>query len=315
MWFDPPVQLSPLFFHDIETHLSPSLSSPLPPLCLQAIKGASSTEIILYSNGGGSGVIKSVKISKSDKTTTQGQHTRFVLRADTRQERNDWVEAFQTETEPFQRQHRLGSSTAYGGTTTVRSATTTNPTSSSSSSNSSASKTGGLNQTIRSPRSAGGLLLPQAYSECLMEGWMRRRADASRAWQRRYFMLVTIEKTKHRARHVELHWYTTLEMAQSQIGVRGCQGSVGLDDPTLVFHVKTASDGLAYRLPEPTATVFEMETMVHGSKVKELISPEDEASLGVWSEVLRPFVTIRSSASNGKIAGGGVVVSSSPGRG
>jgi len=143
---------------------------------------------------------------------------------------------------------------------------------------------------------------------------MRRRADASRAWQRRYFMLVTMEKTKHRPRHVELHWYTTLEMAQSQIGVRGCQGSVGLDDPTLVFHVKTSSDGLAYRLPEPTATVFEMETMVHGSKVKELISPEDEASLGVWLEALRPFVTIRSGASNGKIVSGGAVVSSSPGR-
>ena len=143
---------------------------------------------------------------------------------------------------------------------------------------------------------------------------MRRRSDASRAWQRRYFMLVMIEKTKHRPRHVELHWYTTLEMAQSQIGVRGCQGSVGLDDPTLVFYAKTASDGLSYRLPESTATVFEMETTVHGSKVKDLISPEDERSLGAWLEALRPFVTIRSSAGDGMFTSSAVVVTSSPGR-
>lgn len=143
---------------------------------------------------------------------------------------------------------------------------------------------------------------------------MRRRSDASRAWQRRYFMLVMVEKTKHRPRHVELHWYTTLEMAQSQIGVRGCQGSVRLDDPTLIFNAKTASDGLSYRLPEPTATVFEMETTVHGSKVKDLISPEDDGSLGAWLEALRPYVTIRSSAGNRMFANSAAVVISSPGQ-
>jgi len=127
-------------------------------------------------------------------------------------------------------------------------------------------------------------------------------------------MLVIIEKTKHRPRHVELHWYTTLEMAQSQIGVRGCQGSVGLDDPTLVFNAKTASDGLSYRLPEPTATVFEMETTVHGSKVKDFISPEDEGSLGAWLEALRPFVTIRNSAGDGLFASSALTVTSRPAR-
>jgi hypothetical protein len=106
-------------------------------------------------------------------------------------------------------------------------------------------------------------------------------------------MLIAVGKTKHRPEHFELHWYTTLEMAQSHIGIRGCQGSISLDDPYLVFCVTTAIHSPSYRLPEPAATVFEFEIMLHGSKVKELISPEDQESLSLWLNALQPLVPVR----------------------
>lgn len=234
-----------------------------------------------------------MKIGKRDKATTRGQHTRFIFRTGSQKERDEWVEAFQTETEPFQRHHRLGGCGIPGASQ----GRCNSPEVASAGSDPSVQGITKFLSQYRSPRSAGGLRpvaeVPQAHTSCLAEGWMRRRSYGSRGWQRRYFMLIAVGKTKHRPEHFELHWYTTLEMAQSHIGIRGCQGSISLDDPYLVFCVTTAIHSPSYRLPEPAATVFEFEIMLHGSKVKELISPEDQESLSLWLNALQPLVPVR----------------------
>lgn len=133
----------------------------------------------------------------------------------------------------------------------------------------------------------------------------------NRAWQRRYFMLLVVEKKKDQ-RRTELFWFTTQEMGQRmfEIGVPTQQGSVVLEESTS-FRVRTASDILTYRPPEPEATIFELEaytphsttTSGGGGKVRELISPEDEESLGYWMEALKPYVVQRESlrVTSGKV--------------
>lgn len=264
-----------------------------------AIKGSTPLDIILYSND--STAIKSVKISKTDKTMTRGTHTRYLLRATTKEERDDWLEALQTETGPFLRQQRLGSNTAtqihthtHMGTGTL----TTTTMGEGGNRTSTVVSGGGLahTQTVRSPRSAGGLFLQSREKtvcvyHCLAEGWMRRRSDVNRAWQRRYFMLLIVEKEKEKGsrkeqeqqKRTELFWFTTQEMSQRmfEIGVPTQQGSVVLDDATSL-RVRTSSDILTYRPPEPEATIFELS--------KELISPENGEALGYWMRCLKPYV-------------------------
>ena len=83
-----------------------------------AIKGPAptGTDILLYSHQGG--VIKSVKIRRSNRTMVQGARTRYLLRAASREERDEWLVALQQETPAMPRQQRLGS----GATTTTTAA-------------------------------------------------------------------------------------------------------------------------------------------------------------------------------------------------
>ena len=290
----------------------PPLSFPHTPH--QAIKGSSPTELILYSNF--NEVIKSVKISKAEKTMVQGTHKRYLLRASSREERDEWLEALQIEsTAPVHRQHRAGSNTATSystvtATTTIRSGgATTTSSGSSGSSGSSPSKTlgGGLTQTCRTPRSAGGMYgdtTKLCTYTCLVEGWMWRR-NVSRAWQRRYFMLLTVEKAKKQQdqkRTTELFWFTTKEMSERmyELGVPTAQGSVVLGEHT-TFYVRSPQAVAPYRLPETDATVFEIESLAPGGaspKTKELISPEDKENLACWIEALHPLVTMLKAGSN-----------------
>jgi hypothetical protein len=120
---------------------------------------------------------------------------------------------------------------------------------------------------------------------CIAEGWMRRRSDVSRSWQRRYFMLIVMEKKKDR--RVMLSYFTTQEMGQRMVdmGVSTEQGSIPMGEVT-AFRVKTPADVINYRPPDAKATVFEVEY----DRFRELVSPEDDVSLQYWLDALRPVI-------------------------
>lgn len=296
-----------------------------------AIKGPSptGTDILLYSHHGG--VIKSVKIRRSNRTMVQGTRTRYLLRAASREDRDEWLVALQQETPAMPRQQRFVSG---GATTTTAASTRTNSsglTTTSAAGTATATATG----TIRSPRSAGGLSglafglglgqhdgaagpngaggrrLGEPVYRCLAEGWMRRRSDVSRTWQRRYFMLLardppasssslsSASAKKAAGPRIELLYFTTQEMGQRmlELGLMTAQGGIPMQEGTVVL-VKPA-EAVSYRLPQqPGATLWEVEFGSRKQRVREVVSPErdEEGGPEAWLEALReqcPMVAVR----------------------
>lgn len=287
---------------------------------LTAIKGPSptGTDILLYSHHGG--VIKSVKIRRSNRTMVQGTRTRYLLRAASREERDEWLVALQQETPAMPRQQRFVSGVATTTTTTTVVGAPSTRTSSSR-----LTTTG----TIRSPRSAGGLSglafglhdgavgangaggrrPGEPVYRCLAEGWMRRRSDVSRTWQRRYFMLLardpcassslsSASSKKAAGPRIELLYFTTQEMGQRmlELGLMTAQGGMPMQEGTVVL-VKPA-EAVSYRLPQPGATLWEVEFGSRKQRVREVVSPErdEEGRPEAWLGALReqcPMVAVR----------------------
>lgn len=305
-----------------------------------AIKGpsATGTDILLYSHQGG--LIKSVKIRRSNRRMVQGTRTRYLLRASSRDERDEWLVALQQETPALLRQHRVGSATTT--TATAGAASTASAEAAASlRTGSGLTSTSATASTIRTPRSApaglvgtlgfglglgaqhdagalgtaagGGRTGVPAY-RCLAEGWMRRRSDVSRSWQRRYFMLLArdppapssmaAQRGKPLGPRIELFYFTTQEMGQRQLelGLMTAQGAVPMLEGT-VLTVKSA-DTVVYRLPEPGAAVWEMEGGSKAQRVREVVSPAEEREAGegeggreMWLQALKehcPALSVRS---------------------
>lgn len=147
------------------------------------------------------------------------------------------------------------------------------------------------NAGAKSPRVPRGhpAVVHETLFRCLAEGWMRRRSDVSRSWQRRYFMLMVNEKKKDR--RVMLHYFTTQEMGQRMVdmGVSTDQGAIPMSEVT-AFRIKTPADVINYRPPDAKATVFEVEY----DRYRELVSPEDDVSLQYWLDALRPVIGVHS---------------------
>lgn len=208
-------------------------------------------DVVLFSTY--SSIIKSVKIVKKGKMV-QGEHRHFLLVAPNQEERDEWVESLQRETftspaEAF-KFTRSPSHATTAGRGTPRSTST--------------------NQLGLKP---------------IAEGWMRRRSEVNRHWQRRYFVLLKNVKKRHR---VSLYYFTTQEMGQRmlELNVSTEQGVIQLHKISSI-EVRKNCDGAAYRFPDPTATVLEL---IGEKKGTELLSPEDNDAVSFWISALEPYI-------------------------
>lgn len=194
----------------------------------------------------------------------QGTHHQYVLTTATADERDDWVEALQKESpsQPIDfAKYKV--SPCVGDR-----------------------RTNSLNAG-RSPRS--GIF----DNRPLAEGWLRRRSDVNHTWQRRYFMVVPLDKKRQSGSgKLGLFYYTTQEMGNRMmdLGVSTEQGVIPLPSVKKI-RVVAPGDPKTYNPPGPSATVLELVT----DKAIELISPECEAHNSIsnvqyWLDALSPHI-------------------------
>jgi hypothetical protein len=140
----------------------------------------------------------------------------------------------------------------------------------------------------RSPRAGSIVEAPRPLHIPIAEGWMRRRAEVNRTWQRRWFILAAPPQSKKR---VGLFYFTTREMGvrMMELGLSTEQGVIWMPS-VRALRVKTPSDIITYKPPDPASTIIEVETE---EGITELMSPEDLAGLDYWLGALRTVLQQR----------------------